>query len=100
MFISNFAGSGFFMSAAVAGVRTSGVKIASARGIARVGDFTLQTNSNACIPKARIGLGDRRQKRLCVRVQWIGEERLGASQLDNFAYIHHGDAMADVLHDA
>ena len=87
MVISNFAGSGFFMPAAVAGISAAGVKIASARGIARVGDFTLQTNSNACIPKARIGLGDRRQKRLCVRVQWIGEELLSASQLDDF-FLH------------
>jgi len=42
---------------------------------------------------------NRRQQRLGVRVHRRVEHRLGRAGLDEFAEIHHGDAVTDVLDD-
>ena len=45
-----------------------------------------------------IGLGDRRQQRLRVRMRGRRVELLGRPDLDELAEVHHGDVVGDVAH--
>src|SRR5258706_15434089 len=66
--------------------------------VGRIRHFALEDDELGA--KARIGLRNRGKKRLGVRMLRGREELLSRRDLHDPADVHHGDALADVLHDA
>ena len=76
------------------GDRAPVVEPAAGLGIDRLGDAALDLDRRPFV--VGIGHGNRRQQRLRVRVQRVGQQLLGRGQLNDLAEVHDGDAVTHV----
>ena len=81
----------------ILGILAARVELAARRRIARAGHVAGQQDALHFV--VGVGAGHRREERLGVGVTRRGVELLGRRQLHDAAQIHHGDPVADVLHD-
>ena len=76
--------------------RTAGVKSTAARRIDVAGNLARQHGEALAV----VGVGDRRQQRLRIRVERFGEQRAGRRGLHQLAQVHHGDPVGHQAHHA
>ena len=69
------------------------------RRIDRAGDVTGEEDPPPFALGHRVGLGDRRQERLRVRVRCVVVQLVGRPDLDQLAEVHHRHHVAHVAHD-
>jgi len=84
-----------FGRAACLGIGTAGMEMTARRRFDRAGNITLQNGLLAS--DGRVGDGYRRQQRLGIGVLRVGKQGFLVGVFDDFAQIHHRDAMADVF---
>ena len=80
-------------------LRAAGAEPAARRRVDRARDVAGQHDPLALALDHRVGLGDRRQQRLRVRVGGRRVQLLGRADLHQLAEVHHGDDVGDVAHD-
>ena len=96
--VRHFLQGGRLALAAILRVFAARMEIAAAGRVGGIGD--LATEDNLIFFEAGIGLGHSRQERLGIRMLGVKIERFGIGEFNDFADIHDGDAVGDVLNDA